>query len=127
VAAELRGLSVDLAAPVDVEVLSEESPVHASRATPLARAFQRAVRSQGGSPVFKVKTGTSDMNVLGPAWGCPILAYGPGDSRYDHTPDERLDLREYGRSIAVLREALTSLADETARRTEPTGRTIEAR
>ena len=22
------------------------------------------------------------MNVVGPAWGCPILAYGPGDSAW---------------------------------------------
>lgn len=93
----------------DVEVLSREGPVRASRATPLARALQRAIREEGGEPSFKVKTGTSDMNVLAPAWGCPIVAYGPGDSRYDHTPVERLDLRDYARAIAVLGRALRTL------------------
>lgn len=119
VAAELRALTAD------VEILGEEPPVRVSRATPLARAFQRAIRAAGGEPTFKVKTGTSDMNLLAAAWGCPIVAYGPGDSRYDHTPDERLDLRDYARSIVVLRHALSSLADEAASASEPAGSRIE--
>ncbi|OLC58832.1 MAG: hypothetical protein AUH85_00065 [Chloroflexi bacterium 13_1_40CM_4_68_4] len=90
----------------DLEVLSAEEPIKVSRATPLARAFQSSIREAGGEPTFKVKTGTSDMNVLGPAWRCPIVAYGPGDSRYDHTPMERLALADYARSIAVLRGVL---------------------
>ncbi len=94
----------------DLAVVSAEEPVRASRATPLARAFQRAIRVAGGEPAFKLKTGTSDMNVLAPAWGCPIVAYGPGDGRYDHTPMERLPLADYARAIAVLRHALAALA-----------------
>ena len=35
------------------------------------------------------------MNVVGPAWGCPIVAYGPGDSRLDHAPNEQVPVREY--------------------------------
>ena len=54
----------------------------------LVRAFLASIREQGLKPRFKVKTGTSDMNVVGPAWNCPILAYGPGDSKLDHTPVE---------------------------------------
>lgn len=76
------------------------------RTTPLAAAFVRAIRGQGGQPAFLHKTGTADMNVVGPAWGCPIVAYGPGDSRLDHTPDEHLELAEYQRAIAVLTEVL---------------------
>ncbi|RPI03454.1 MAG: acetyl-lysine deacetylase, partial [Zetaproteobacteria bacterium] len=49
------------------------------------------------------------MNVVGPAWRCPIVAYGPGDSRLDHTPDEHLDLDEYRRAIAILTRTLCSL------------------
>ena len=37
------------------------------------------VGAAGGRPRFKLKTDTADMNVVGPAWGCPIVAYGPGD------------------------------------------------
>jgi LysW-gamma-L-lysine carboxypeptidase len=76
------------------------------RTTPLAAAFLRAIRGQGGQPGFLHKTGTADMNVVGPAWGCPIVAYGPGDSRLDHTPDEHLELDAYQRAIAVLSDVL---------------------
>jgi LysW-gamma-L-lysine carboxypeptidase len=60
-----------------------------------------------------VKTGTSDMNVVGPAWGRPICAYGPGDSALDHTPDERISLSEYWRSVEILKSALTALIGST--------------
>lgn len=75
----------------------------------LVRAFLPAIRGQGGKPRFKVKTGTADMNIVGPAWGCPTVAYGPGDSKLDHTPHERIELAEYLRAIAVLADVLTGL------------------
>jgi LysW-gamma-L-lysine carboxypeptidase len=78
--------------------------------TPLVRACLRGVRAAGGSPGFLLKTGTSDMNVVGPHWRCPILAYGPGDSALDHTPDEHVELAEYLRAIDVLEAALAQLA-----------------
>ncbi len=49
------------------------------------------------------------MNVVGPLWSCPIVAYGPGDSNLDHTPDEHLDLAEYRTAIATLTRVLTLL------------------
>jgi LysW-gamma-L-lysine carboxypeptidase len=76
---------------------------------PLVRAFLKSVRAAGGTPGFLLKTGTSDMNVVGPTWRCPILAYGPGDSSLDHTPDEHVDLAEYLRAIDVLAQALQQL------------------
>jgi [amino group carrier protein]-lysine/ornithine hydrolase len=78
--------------------------------TPLVRAFLKGVRAAGGSPGFLLKTGTSDMNVVGPAWRCPILAYGPGDSSLDHTPDEHVEIAEFERAIDVLETALVQLA-----------------
>jgi [amino group carrier protein]-lysine/ornithine hydrolase len=78
---------------------------------PLVRAFLKSVRAAGGTPGFLLKTGTSDMNVVGPAWRCPILAYGPGDSSLDHTPDEHIELAEYLRAIDVLAGALQQLSD----------------
>lgn len=79
------------------------------RNSALSRAFRRAIRAGGGVPRFVYKTGTSDMNVVGPVWDCPILAYGPGDSALDHTPDEHIDLDEYLRAIDVLTIVLESL------------------
>ena len=77
--------------------------------SPLSRALRGAIRGQGGRPRFVYKTGTADMNVVGPVWNCPIVAYGPGDSALDHTPNEHLDLDDYQRAIAVLADALTRL------------------
>ena len=75
----------------------------------LSRAMRGAIRASGGSPRFVYKTGTSDMNVVGPVWGCPIIAYGPGDSALDHTPEEHIDLDEYLRAVDVLADALGRL------------------
>lgn len=70
------------------------------------RAFLHGIRTAGGRPRFKHKTGTSDMNVVAPAWGCPVVAYGAGDSRLDHTPYEHVAVAELRRSVAVLEAAL---------------------
>ena len=85
-----------------LQVHGQEQPFVAEKRTPLSAAFLTAIRTVAGQPAFVYKTGTSDMNVVGPIWNCPIVAYGPGDSTLDHTPDERLDLNEYLRSIQVL-------------------------
>jgi LysW-gamma-L-lysine carboxypeptidase len=86
-----------------------EAPFRAAKNTRLVAALLSGIRAVGGRPAFSLKTGTSDMNVVGPAWGCPIAAYGPGDSSLDHTPEERLELGEYEKAIAVLVEVLPSL------------------
>jgi len=106
--AELRVIATEHVgeATAAVERIGAEEPVRTSRATPLARAFVGAIADAGGKVTFKVKSGTSDMNILAPAWGCPMVAYGPGDSRYDHTPIERLSLVDYARSIRILKSVL---------------------
>ncbi len=83
-----------------------EPPFQAEKNTPLVHALLQAVREAGGRPRFKLKTGTSDMNVVGPAWEVPVVAYGPGDSTLDHTPDEHIDLAEFRKGIEVLSRAL---------------------
>jgi LysW-gamma-L-lysine carboxypeptidase len=85
---------------------AEEDPFRAPKNTSLTRAFLTAIREHGGQPRFVLKSGTSDMNVVGPVWGCPIVAYGPGDSSLDHTPREHLSLTEYGKAIKVLEYVL---------------------
>jgi len=68
-----------------------------------------AIRQAGGEPSFTLKSGTSDMNVVAPVWGTPILAYGPGDSALDHTPDEHILVSEYLRAVDVLEAVLRTL------------------
>lgn len=81
----------------------------------LTRAFIASIRGEGLTPRYVKKTGTSDANLLAPAWGCPAVAYGPGDSSLDHTPQERIDLREFATSVRVLEEALRRLISPAAR------------
>ena len=93
-----------------------EQPWRGDRQNPLARSFLAAIRSVDSTvqPGFVVKTGTSDMNVVGPIWRCPMVAYGPGDSALDHTPNEHLSLDEYWRAVRVLEAMLGNFAGVTA-------------
>lgn len=84
--------------------------VRAERDGRLARAFRTAIRAAGGVPAPRVKTGSSDWNVVAPAWDVDTIAYGPGDAALDHTPAEQLALDELDRSIAVLGYVLRQLA-----------------
>jgi LysW-gamma-L-lysine carboxypeptidase len=73
----------------------------------LVRSFLGGLRSVEPSEklAFVLKTGTSDMNVVGPAWQCPIVAYGPGDAALDHTPNEHLSIDEYWSAVQVIEQA----------------------
>ena len=85
-----------------------------SRNSALVRSFLAAIRDQTAErPRFVSKSGTSDMNVVGPAWQCPIAAYGPGDSNLDHTPNEHISLDEYWQAIQVLETALRRLGQQS--------------
>ena len=82
-----------------------------SRNSPLVRGFLAAIREQTDErPRFVSKSGTSDMNVVGPAWQCPIVAYGPGDSSLDHTPNEHIYLDDYWQAVLILEAALRRMA-----------------
>ena len=111
-AAAVDAIALDHDGDAEVSVLhiASEEPARTARSTPVAAAFARSISALGGQTTFKEKSGTSDMNVLLPAWRCPMVAYGPGDARYDHTPIERLALADYARSIGVLREVLRRAA-----------------
>lgn len=77
--------------------------------TQLVRTFLSGIRSQGGEPRFVYKTGTADLNIVAPVWKCPAVVYGPGDSAFDHTPNEHIDLQEYARAVRVLTHVLRSI------------------
>ncbi len=89
---------------------SYQPAFRASKNNVLVRAFLGAIREQHAEPKFKLKTGTSDMNIVGSVWNCPVVAYGPGDSSLDHTPNEHIALHEYARSIYVLSRVIQRCA-----------------
>ncbi len=130
---EIARLTIGLRLPLDITVAAVEEKIlemadgaqikfdtetpayRADKNNALVRAFLSVIRDGGGTPGFTLKTGTSDMNVVGPHWNCPIVTYGPGDSNLDHTPNEHIDLNEYDKGIDVLAHVLkiiTSVKNE---------------
>jgi LysW-gamma-L-lysine carboxypeptidase len=75
----------------------------------LTRAFVAAIREEGLTPRYVKKTGTSDANLLAPQWRVPCVAYGPGESALDHTPQESIDLDEFEASVCILAGVLSRL------------------
>jgi LysW-gamma-L-lysine carboxypeptidase len=100
-----------LRAPVlaNYSFYAAEQAYRSAKDSVLARAFVDAIRAEKQRPAFKSKTGTADFNILGPAWKCPIVAYGPGDSSLDHTPHEHVEIAEFERAVRVLTHALRNL------------------
>ncbi|MGA7669680.1 MAG: [LysW]-lysine hydrolase [Nitrolancea sp.] len=103
-----------LAGQGDVKVSVNAAAFRSDKRSPLVSAFLAGIRANGGSPHIKVKTGTSDMNLVGPAWGCPIVAYGPGDSRLDHQPDEHVLLEDVERASDVLTSVIERISTQLA-------------
>ena len=101
----LRGLLTD----AELTMREGVAAYRGEKNTPLVRAFLAAIRRAGGNPSFTVKSGTSDMNIVAPVWGTPTLAYGPGDSSLDHTPEEHILVAEYQKGIQVLTEVVIAL------------------
>ena len=102
----------DVSPPVDGRMVVREMipPYRADKRSWLVSYFLRSLREAGIKPVFKRKTGTCDMNILGESWNVPMLAYGPGDSRLDHTPDERLYLNDYLISVRVFSDVINRVS-----------------
>lgn len=98
-----------LAGAAELRFEGAEVAFRSDKNNPLVRAFLAAIRGQGEQPGFVLKTGTADMNVIGPVWQCPIVAYGPGDSTLDHTPQEHVDVSEWRQGVAVMADVLRRL------------------
>lgn len=97
---------------VKVKMESVANAFEADRRSVLVRALAWAIRKTTlNYASFSRKTGTGDMNVLGNALKIPVITYGPGDSRLDHTSNEHIDLKEYLVSIQVYRKALMKLTE----------------
>jgi LysW-gamma-L-lysine carboxypeptidase len=86
---------------IQLDIIEETPPARSEKNTGLVRSFISSIRKNGGKPVFKRKTGTSDMNMIAERWDVPILAYGPGYSKLDHTDEEHISLDEFKRSVDV--------------------------
>lgn len=100
----------DFVGDAEVERIGVAVPAwECEKNTKLVRSLLSGIRSQGGEPRFVYKTGTADLNIVAPAWRCPAVVYGPGDSALDHTSNEHIDLEDYRKAVDVLCAALTKL------------------
>lgn len=97
---------------VKATVLDTVEPFEVNKASPLVHVLSSSVRKVLNKPATLLhKTGTGDMNILGKAMNLPIVTYGPGDSKLDHTLEEHIVLSEYLDSIRVFKETLLKLSE----------------
>jgi LysW-gamma-L-lysine carboxypeptidase len=81
---------------VAIETVDVAKAFEADRRSVIVRALAWGIRKTTlNYASFSRKTGTGDMNVLGNTLKIPVVTYGPGDSRLDHTPNEHIDIQEY--------------------------------
>jgi len=111
---EIEALLNDLAGQGSVAIEDFLPAYKAEKNTPLVRSLLAAIRTAGAKPFFSLKTGTADMNLVGPAWNCPAAAYGPGDSNLDHTPYEHILVEEYLSATQILTQALEHIMTSEA-------------
>lgn len=91
---------------VGLQVIEYVPPHDVHKSDPVIRAFRTAIREVTGEPPrVLAKQGTCDFNVLS-TWGCPMGAFGPGDSKYDHSSNEQIEIKEFLRGVEVVKEAL---------------------
>jgi [amino group carrier protein]-lysine/ornithine hydrolase len=97
---------------VKANVLDTVEPFEVNKSSPLVHVLSSSVRKVLNKPATLLrKTGTGDMNILGKAMNLPIVTYGPGDGRLDHTIDEHIVIDEYLQAIEVYKETLLRLAE----------------
>lgn len=91
-------------------VFGEHVPAYKSgKANELVSSFNAGIKEFGFETKFKLKTGTSDFNLLGSHFKKPIIAYAPGDSNLDHTPNEHIELHELDKAVEVISNSLKKL------------------
>jgi len=95
---------------VTMELEDKEEPFETDKSSALVRSFKWAIRKVTSQPAILVrKTGTGDINAFAAAVKRPMIVYGPGDSRLDHTAYEHVRITEYLDAIEVCQEALNRL------------------
>ncbi|MDR3332362.1 MAG: M20/M25/M40 family metallo-hydrolase [Synergistaceae bacterium] len=95
---------------VSLNVIEYVPPYGVQKTDPVIRAFRTAIRDAGARPRILAKQGTCDFNVVSP-WGCPMGAYGPGDSKYDHSSNEQIPVSEFLRGVEVLKLAIPRIME----------------
>lgn len=108
---ELRStLKEDQTLKIDLQSKNGIDAYETSSDSKLVKAFSIAIRKiRGKQPTYLKKTGTSDINVMAKKYSIPIIAYGPGNSKLDHSNNEYIEINDFLDSITVYKEALIRL------------------
>lgn len=93
----------------EVKLIRSIPAVRVERSSLVASCLSVAIRAAGGRPRPTLKTGTSDMNTVSPAWTVPMAAYGPGNGSLDHSDDEHIEIAEFRRAVTILGTAVDEL------------------
>ena len=105
---EFKNLNKETTIKLKIEDETEAylAPIKSS----IVKAFTHSIWNNRKKQVkLTYKTGTGDMNFFGSITGKPCITYGPGNSRYDHTNNEQIEISEYLSSIIVIKEAIKNL------------------
>ncbi|MDT7875455.1 MAG: N-acetyl-lysine deacetylase [Sulfolobaceae archaeon] len=92
----------------EIEITEDIEPIKVDVSNVLVRAIMRGLIKQSLKPTILRKQGTSDMNILAKITN-NIVTYGPGNSRYEHTNEERISLEEIFISINTYINAIEEL------------------
>ncbi|MCX6772721.1 MAG: M20/M25/M40 family metallo-hydrolase [Candidatus Micrarchaeota archaeon] len=93
---------------VTVKVLEGLPGVETSVNHPVCRSMIVAIRESGLHPRYVKKSGSADMNIAVHS-GIPTVAYGSGDSSLDHTPNEVVLIKDYEKSIEIIKRTMKNL------------------
>jgi succinyl-diaminopimelate desuccinylase len=99
VAREVPGLRME------VEVVSDVSPLETDRSNPLVKDLVDSVRSvRGSDPEVGGVAYATDGAHLGPGFGMPVVICGPGAPGMAHQPDEYVETQQLVEAAEIYRD-----------------------
>ncbi len=97
---------------IDLKIDDACEPFETDKHSILVNALNWGIRKvRRKSATLLRKTGTGDMNLFGRSLSIPIVTYGAGDAKLDHTQYEYVNIDEYVDSIQVYCESLRKLSE----------------
>jgi LysW-gamma-L-lysine carboxypeptidase len=92
---------------IKIKTIDSTEPYLVDKKSFLVKAFARSIwKIRKTRAKLMNKTGTGDMNHYGPEMDIPVITYGPGNSHLDHTPHEKVSIKDFLDSIEVIKESL---------------------
>jgi LysW-gamma-L-lysine carboxypeptidase len=97
---------------INLEVVDVCEPFETDKNSLLVRALVWGIRTvRAKTATLLRKTGTGDMNLFGRSTSIPVVTYGAGNARLDHTLYEYVSIDEYVDSIRIFCEGLSRLCE----------------